>query len=267
MTPERGEVIAVVSGKGGVGKTNLAANLAVLLARQGLRTCLLDADFGLVNADVVLGITPTADLASIFDERRPLADALVSGPERLSVLCGLASAGGNGAGLRVSPARCVRLLERLDRDFDVLIVDCGSGVPETVVAFALACDRLILLTTPEPTAVADAYATLKVLSVRGVCGRVGVVVNMAHSTREASQASERLRRVAERFLGLALEDLGAIAYDRHVMRAVCERTPFVIRYPRCRASVCVAAIAQRLGGSLEPAPVTGLWGRVASIFL
>lgn len=266
-TPTRGEVIAVVSGKGGVGKTNFALNLGIQLSRRGLRTILLDADFGHANVDILLNIAPRADLVGVLDPTRPVPDLLTDGPEGLRLLCGISGLRHERRICESDPTLYVEALQRLCPACDLLVVDCAAGTLGGAASFALACDRLILITTPEPTAVADSYATLKLLYQRGFCARAAVVVNMARHHAEAVDAARRLQRVADQFLGLSLENLGYVPLDKHVVAAVRQREPFVTRYPRCPASVQIEAISRRLSLPAAFAQIqVGLWGRVASLF-
>jgi len=266
-TPTRGEVVVVASGKGGVGKTNLALNLAIQLSRHGTRTILLDADFGHANVDILLKLAPHADLLGLLDAGRPVQELLTDGPEGLRILCGISGLRHERRICESDPALYVAALRRLQGACDMLVVDCGAGTRGAAASFALACDLLILVTTPELPAVADSYAMLKLLYQRGFCARAAVVVNMTQRPAEAVDAARRLQRVAEQFLGLALENLGYVPLDRHVVAAVRQRQPFVTRYPRCPASVRTDAISQCLR---PPARIgrmpAGLWGQAANLF-
>jgi flagellar biosynthesis protein FlhG len=266
-TQARGRVLLVAGGKGGVGKTNLAVNLGIELSRHGLRTVLLDADFGHANADILLGIAPRADLVGLLDPTRTLDDLLSRGPEGLGVICGVSGLRHARSICETDPVLYVDALHRLRRSCDVLVVDCSADVTGAAASFALVCDRLVLVTTPEPTAVADSYATLKLLFQRGFCAQAGVVVNMARREADALDAARRLQRVAHQFLGLSLENLGWVPFDMHVVKAVREQRPFALGYPRCPASAGVARVARRLRlvGQQWHAS-TGVWGRVASLF-
>jgi flagellar biosynthesis protein FlhG len=264
--PTGAQVVAIASGKGGVGKTVLAVNLGVQLARRQQRVILLDADFGLANADILLNVAPRADYAALLDPTRSLEDLLVSGPAGLRLAAGLPGRGRNGREL--GPLECGRLVERLRGLCDVLLVDCSAGLDATVVTLALASDLLIIATTPEPTALADGYATLKLVCNCGYTGRAGVIVNMARSWKEGEDVARRLARVAEQFLGLAVENMGHVPPDRHVPRAVRLRVPVSVRYPRCPASACMERIAARFApAACGPAPGLNLWARAASLFL
>ncbi len=267
-TQPQGKVFVVTGGKGGTGKTNFALNLGIQLSRQGVRTILLDADFGHANVDILLNIAPKADLVGLLDPSRSVADLLSEGPEGLGVICGISGLRHERSVCESDPLMYVGTLLRLRRSCDVLIVDCSEDVTGSAASFALACDQLILVTTPEPTAIADSYASMKLLFQRGFCARAGVVVNMATCLADAVDATRRLQRVAEQFLGLSLENLGFIPFDKHVVAAVRRQEPFLTRYPRCAASVRLESIGRRL----QPVPSNrsaraGVWGRVASLFL
>lgn len=265
--PTGGQVIAIVSGKGGVGKTNLALNLGLQLARRR-RVILLDADFGLANADILLNVSPLADFSDLLDPDRNLDDLLVEGPCGLRVLCGVSETWSARVGADFAPQECVWAMERLRGASDVLIVDCGNTVNLVLAAIAGASDLLLLATTPEPTALADGYAVVKYLSNHGFAGRTGVVVNMARTRTEGQAAGRRLARVAYQFLGLSVEQLGCIPFDRHVPQAVRHRVPVVLRHPHCAASVGLEEVCSRLW---PPSPGGraggGLWSRLAALFL
>lgn len=263
-----GFVVSIVSGKGGVGKTNLALNLGIHLARRVRRVILADADFGLANADILLNVMPLASFADVLDPARPIGELLIDAPGGLRVLCGTSGAGQRAAGREISPVDCARAIQRLRAAADLLITDCGAGLSPTVVACALASDLLIVATTPEPTALADGYATLKQLANQGLLARVGVVVNMARSRVEADSVARRLAAAARRFLGLSVEDLGCVLLDRHVPQAVRARVPVSIRHPTCPASSCIERISARIVPSARARPVLpGVWSRVAGLFL
>ena len=258
-----GLVVAVVGGKGGVGKTNVALNVGLELAQRGRRVILLDADCGVANADILLNVTPRAALDELLDPTRPVDEVLMPTACGLALVC---RPDQRGHGLR--PAEWRYVIRRLRPCGDLVLVDCGSGIGPGVVTVARTADLVLAITTPEPTALADTYATLKILCQGGYEGRVGCVVNMAADAAEAAAVAGRLAGAAARFLGLTVTYLGGIRLDRHVPRAVRARVPVVLRYPRCRASACLRAISAQLapvaGG---PPRAAGLWTRMAGLFL
>lgn len=263
-----GEVIAILSGKGGVGKSVLAANLGIQLARRGRQVILLDADFGLANTDILLNLTPLADFGDLLDPCRPLEELLIDGPDGLRVLCGVSGLTRRGACHEPRPQDCAAAVQRLRRACELLLVDCAAGVSPLNVALALASDHVVLVTTPEPTALANGYATLKLICNCGFAGRAGVVVNMARSRGEAGRVAGRLAAVAGRFLGLTVEWLGHVPEDRRVSEAVRARVPPTIWSPRSVASRFSEKICDRLlAGGDAAEPGSGWWARVAGLFL
>ncbi|HEY8416783.1 MAG TPA: MinD/ParA family protein [Limnochordales bacterium] len=251
----RARVIAVTSGKGGVGKTNLAVNLGVAMARQGQRVGLLDADLGLANVDLVLGIDPPHTLTEVVYGERTLADVIVPGPGGLKVL-----AGGSGVYELANLSqwrleRFLRALETLDALLDVLLLDTGAGIGRQVMAFNLASQEIVVVTTPEPTALADAYSVIKLVASRAAHARLWVAVNMAPSPQEGEAVFQRLATVCRRFLPVVPEYLGSLPRDEAVVRAVQRQEPFVLAYPGAPASRAVLALAAKLLG--RPQPGTG----------
>ncbi len=248
-------VIAVTSGKGGVGKTNLAVNLGVALVQQGQRVALLDADLGLANVDLVLGIDPPYTLSQVVFGERSLADVMVQGPAGLQVV-----AGGSGVYELANLSqwrleRFLRTLETLDATLDVLLMDTGAGISRHVMSFALASREIVVVTTPEPTALADAYSVIKIVAARCADARIWIVVNMASSAREGEAVYQRLAAVSQRFLKVQPEFLGTLPRDDAVVRAVQRQEPFILAFPHAPAARAVAALASRLLG--RPKPETG----------
>ena len=238
-------ILAVTSGKGGVGKSNIAAALAVLLAAAGARVALIDGDLGLGNLDVLLGVRPRVALAEVLGGRRGLREALTP----LAGGVDFAGGGGAAAGRLLDPLRRLRLLEELGglrKDYDLVILDCGSGLGGEVLDFCGLADRVMVVTTAEPTALAAAYGVLKALSAKGQIGKASVVVNAVEDLQEAEAAYARIASVTERFLGAKVADGGYVLSDPAVARAVRKQKVFIQAYPRCEAARCVAAVAARI---------------------
>ena len=261
--------IAISSGKGGVGKTNLAVNLAIALAREGRRVALLDADLGLANVDIVLGVAPTYDLSHVIAGHKRLDEIVLRGPGGIDVY-----AGGSGVQdlANLSPwrvERFVRSLGELDASLDVLLIDTGAGLSHTVTAFLLAVPEVILVTTPEPTAVADAYGVIKVLAGRNPGARVRLVVNMAQDRGQAEEVWRALNLVSQQYLAVPLrpELLGWIPFDLAVRRAVLQQVAFVLSAPGSRAAREVTAMAIRLCGTgpREAPGIRRLFAKVAGL--
>lgn len=218
-----GRVIAVTSGKGGVGKTGIAVNLAASLARQGSRVVLLDGDLGLGNVDVMVGLTPSRSLDHVLHEEQPLSEVVVAGPDGVRII-----PAGSGVGrltqLGEEGQRALldQVADLTDRP-DYLVIDTGSGIGENVLFLASCAQEVLVVTTPEPTSVTDAYALMKILSrTRGI-RRFRLVVNMASDEAAAREVYHRLSLVADRFLGVGVDLAGFIPPDRAVSEAICNR--------------------------------------------
>lgn len=265
----RARVIAIASGKGGVGKTNLAVNLAVASAQAGRRVILVDADLGLANADVLCGLNPARRLdPAAFEPRASgqapsLADWLVDAPGGWRLL---PASAGLVAMADLPPAHRARLVKGLDELAtlaDLLIIDSAAGVGRTVLSLAEAADLCIIVVTPEPTSIADGYATLKALHLAAGSGGggagVGLVVNQARDRAEATRTHARINAVAERFLGESVPLLGWFAQDAAVGAAVRARVPLLLHRPTSR----MARSIRQLAAELNPAEVFTPIGRAS----
>jgi len=251
-------VIAVASGKGGVGKTNVTANVAVALARLGERVCVLDGDLGLGNLDVLLGLTPRLSLLHVLRGERRLAEVIIDGPAGVRII---PAASGAEELTALAPAERLRLLDEvdaLDASLDVLLVDTAAGISSNVLHFTAAAADALVVMTPEPTALTDAYALMKVLASRYGRREFLLTVNMAAGAADAEAAFARLARVAERFLRVRLEYQGYVPYDAAVPRAVREQHPVLLAAPGAPASLALADLARRLTRRPPSAPTGGV---------
>lgn len=251
-------VVAVASGKGGVGKTSLAANLAVSLAKRGLRVCVLDADLGLANLDIVLGLTPARSLLHVLRGEARLDEVIVDGPAGIRVV---PAASGFLELTSLAPEHQLALLgevDALEASLDVLLIDAAAGITPNVLFFAAAAAETLVVLTPEPTALADAYALIKLLATRHGRQDFLVVVNMAVSVADADAAFRRLQRVTERFLRVRVEYQGFVPYDDAVARAVRRQQPVVLEAPGTPASMAIGRLAQRLAVRPPVAPSGGV---------
>ncbi|MGC9454762.1 MAG: MinD/ParA family protein [Phycisphaerae bacterium] len=259
--------IAVTSGKGGVGKSNIALNLSILLSAAGNRVALVDADLGLGNLDVLMDMGVRANVSHVIAGRRRLGEVIVDLP------CGVQFVPGASGLARLAElsefqrARLLDELASLESDNDIIVIDTGAGIGANVLHLASAADRTIVVTTPEPTAVTDAYAVVKILTQRSYGGQLSLLVNFASDRQQARQTSQRISTVARQFLGTRLLDAGYVLTDEKVAEAVRRREPFVLSHPRCPASRCLAALATKLcaGGALVERK-EGFFRRVANWF-
>ncbi len=263
-----GLTIAVVSGKGGVGKTNVAVNLAVSLASRGLRVALVDLDMGLANADVLMNITSRHTLAHVISGQRTIEDITVVGPGGIAFVPG-SSGECDVANLSEFEREAMRhSLRTLSRSTDITVFDCGAGVSRNVIGFAAHADRVIVVTTPQPTALIDGYAVIKTLHREDFTGGIALFVNLVNSQGEARSTFERVSAVSKRFLDYSVADAGYMVHDTSVALAVHQRTPFVIRYPGSNASACIAAMAERLARTVRvPIRRGGFLKRVVGLFV
>lgn len=243
--------IAVTSGKGGVGKTALAVNLGVALAALGRRVCVVDADLGTANVDVLLNMTPRWNLSHVISGEKNIFDVLVQGPRGLVVLPG-------GSGLQELTAlddrRFGKLLaqfHQLERFVDVMLLDTGSGLAKSVTNFVHAADETILVTTPEPHAITDAYALIKVASQRPGPLRLRLMVNRAQDEGEARDIARKMSFASRKFLDTELDYLGWVVEDAAVGRAIRRQQDLLTAAPRSRAAGCVQAIAAALHRELS----------------
>jgi flagellar biosynthesis protein FlhG len=248
----RTHTIAVTSGKGGVGKSNVALNLAVLLSAAGNRVALLDADLGLANLDVLADVQARVNLAHVVAGQRTLRDVVLDLPCGVQLVPGASGLARMADLNEFQRAKLLSELSVLEEENDVLVVDTGAGIGRAVLAFAGMADTVLVLATPEPTSITDAYAMVKVLTRQKCQARLSLLVNFAADRNEARATFNRVSTVAREFLGAAVYDAGYILEDPKVAAAVRKRQPWVLAYPRCQASRCLAALATKLcrGGGL-----------------
>lgn len=239
-------VISITSGKGGVGKTNVTINLALALSRKGLKVVILDVDFGLANIDILFGIVPKYSLLDLIHDEKNIFEVLTDGPDNIKFMSG-------GSGMeelvhldRKQLRKFVGNINILDKLFDVILIDTGAGLSTNVMSFVMASDEVILVTTPEPTAITDAYALIKMISRRDRRKTIQILVNKAESVREAENVAEKICFVSEKFLSFKLQKLGYVLHDDTVIKSVKMQKPFSLYNPRCVASRNISDIADKL---------------------
>ena len=265
--PATARVVAVTSGKGGVGKTNLSINLAIALARHGKRVLLMDADLGLANIDVCLGIIPRFNLSHVLSGERELDEIIIEGPEGVRII-----PSGSG-GVRElayigeeARTRFVHDLGQLEGSADILLVDTGAGMSRNTVSFVLAAQEVVVITTPEPTSLMDAYGIIKVATREKPEQKMKLVVNMVRDLRDAREASNKIIILAKKFLGREIENLGYILHDRNMPRAVREQRALLVSYPTSNAASCINNIATKLvgdgGEEIGPAGISGFFANL-----
>ena len=238
--------IAITSGKGGVGKTNVVANLAVALAGLRKRVTVLDADFGLANVDVLLGLAPKYNLRDFIFGDLDLKTIMVDGPHGVRIIpasCGTEKMADLTAEQQI---RLIHALSTLGADTDYLLIDTAAGISSNVINFLLAAGLVIVVTTPEPTAIVDAYLVIKILSRRDPQKHISLLVNSVSGPDEAKSVFRQIDTAARRFLDKPLDLLGFIERDGNVLEAVRQQEPFATLYPQSAATACIKSIARKL---------------------
>ena len=240
-------IIAVSSGKGGVGKTNIAINLALAYAELGKRVVVMDADLGLANVNVVLGVIPRYNLYHLIRKQKTLSEIVVDTTYGIQII-----AGASGF------SKIANLSEEERRNFigelaalanaDVIVIDCAAGVSSNVISFIAAADDAIIVTTPEPTAITDAYGIIKIIATEIESLDIGLklVVNRVHSVVEGRRVAERVITIAGQFLNLKVDYLGFVYEDPVVHAAVARQKPFLVMDPRSKAAACIRHLVARL---------------------
>ena len=239
-------VIAITSGKGGVGKTNISANFAYLFARMGKRILLLDADAGLANIDVILGITPKYNLHHVLSGEKKLSEAVVEGPGGVKILpasSGIPEMASLSKGQKFT---LIEELDGLDEDFDFMLIDTAAGIADNVMYFNMVAGEIIVVASPEPTSLTDAYAVIKVLYQRFGTRQFALLVNMAKDSNEAGEVYKRLSNATNHFLDLPIEYLGYIPYDQNVTRAVKKQRLLAEAFPDSKAIKSMSKIVKAL---------------------
>jgi flagellar biosynthesis protein FlhG len=239
-------VITVTSGKGGVGKSTIALNLAIAMADKGVRVLLLDADANLGSIDIMLGVSPRFRLSHVLRGERDIEDVLLMPYPNLRVVPGNSGEAEYPVLHEQRQRELMTALRELEEWYDVLLVDTAAGMTPEVIGYCALADDVLLVTGVEPTAVMDAYAMIKTLSMRSPTLPVQVVLNAVRVPREGEEAVEKLQRAVKHFLRRDVECIGAVPYDRGVHRAIVEQKPIVRSSPRSAASLCINAIAREL---------------------
>ncbi|MGA2026042.1 MAG: MinD/ParA family protein [Syntrophobacteraceae bacterium] len=262
-------VMAVGSGKGGVGKSNVVINLAVALDRMGLRALIMDADLGLANIDVLLGLTPKYNMSHVLSGEKRLEEVLVNGPGRVKIMP--ASSGVQELTRLTDEQKLLvlELLEGLETDIDVLLIDTGAGISDTVLYFNLAAHERIIVVTPEPTSLTDAYALIKVLYSKHAERYFRVLINSAANESMGKSIFAKLSKVADHFMdGLSLDYLGTIPHDTSVTKSVLQQRALLEAFPEAPASKAFMQVAQtiwRTRPNVNQGAIQFFWKRLLNV--
>ncbi|MEM4991204.1 cobyrinic acid a,c-diamide synthase [Priestia aryabhattai] len=231
------KTIAVLSGKGGVGKSNLSLNLSLALTKQKQRVLLFDMDIGMGNIDILIGQTASYTMVDLLEKKLSIQQIIKKGPEDLAYV-----AGGTGISsvFEWSPSDLAHLIQELSsltNQYDYMIFDMGAGMSESVLKFLKAVDEMIVVTTPEPTSITDAYAAIKLAASYSVSAPVRLIINKTLSDKEGNETYERFNRAVQQFLNISTSLLGIVPNDQAVQKAVNRQMPFLLQNPASKASV------------------------------
>jgi len=250
-------VMAVSSGKGGVGKTAVVANLALCMALQGKRVLIIDADLGLANVDVVYGLSPKYTLNQFFSQGRSLEEILTSGPRGVKTLPA-------GSGVQQltrldtsQKRRFMEELEEIQEDFDLVLIDTEAGISENVTYFNIAAQEIVIVTTPDLTSITDAYSLMKLLAINYREKEFNLLVNMAGSEKEALDVYRKLTKVSNNYLDISINYLGSIPHEKRMRESLRKQTPVVNLYPNSKTSQAFTSLTQNL---IQDVPENNLKG-------
>jgi len=239
------KVIAVTGGKGGVGKTNVSLNMAIAMAQQGQKVLVLDADLGLANCDVMLGLRVERNLSHVLSGECDLEDILVEGPYGVKIV---PATSGSQNMVELTPsehAGLIRAFGELDSHYDVLVVDTAAGISDMVLSFSRASQDVLVVVCDEPTSITDAYALIKVLSREHGVYKFKIVANMVRSLKEGQELFAKLSKVTDRFLDVSLELVATVPFDENIRKAIRKQKTIVDVFPKSPASIAFKALASK----------------------
>ncbi|BDU50125.1 MinD/ParA family protein [Haliovirga abyssi] len=245
------KVFAITSGKGGVGKTSLAVNVAAFLSKIGKKVLIIDADLGLSNVEIMLGITPNHTIRDLIKNNKDIKEVITKGPFNLDFI-----SGGNGflemAELSdVEREEILIKLQKLDEEYDVILIDTGAGISKNVISFLMVADEIIVITTSEPTSITDAYSVIKIVKDKIEKPDLGIIINRVKNIIEYKKASSLLINTSKDFLEMNIKNIGFIYEDSCVRNTIFKKTPFVIYYPDSQATGCIKYIVEKLEFNYE----------------
>lgn len=242
-------VLAITSGKGGVGKTNITANLGICMAASGKKVLLVDADFSLGNLDIVMNVNNRYNISHLIYDGKSVEEIIHSGPEGLDLICGASGLEELADINEFQRRRLLKELSKLQNDNDVILIDTAAGISRSVVGFCLSANNVLVVTTPEATAMTDAYAMIKVLVGNRFAGHISLIVNMAQSIAEGKKTYQKIANVTGRFLNTHVYNAGILLKDERVSCSVRLRKPVVLAHPKSQITSSLAALAAKLSNS------------------
>jgi flagellar biosynthesis protein FlhG len=244
--PRPVKVIAIASGKGGVGKTNVTVNLGVAMAAQGKEVVLLDADLGLANIDVMLGLHPQFNLLHVLDGSKTLSDIIVDGPAGLKIIPAASGVQKMAELSTAEHAGMIQAFSEMDQHIDVLLIDSAAGIADSVVSFSKAAQEVVVVVCDEPASITDAYALIKLLSREHGVERFHIIANMSRNVQEGRELFDKISLVCDRFLDVTLDFMGIVPFDDDLRRAVKKQRSVVDAFPRSKAATAFAHLAKKV---------------------
>ncbi|MCJ7615170.1 MAG: MinD/ParA family protein [Desulfobacterales bacterium] len=242
-------VIAITSGKGGVGKTNIVGNLGFALSQLGKKVLILDADLGLGNIDVLLGLAPKYNISHVIAGEKSISEIIIKGPGNMNIL---PASSGIQELTKLTKEQRIKILTELDAlidPIDILLIDTAAGISSNVMYFNVSAQEIVVVVTPEPTSITDAYALMKVLSLKYSERHFNLLVNLASSKQDAYEVYRQLNLVADRFLDISIEYSGCVLFDENVIKGVRRQKIVSELYPDTLASRCYASLAKKICSS------------------
>ena len=264
--PRLAQALAISSGKGGVGKSTVAVNLAILLSKMGRKVALLDADMGTANADVLCNVMPVHTWAHVVTGRRQIEEIVIQAPGGFSLIPGASGLAKMAALGSQERQRLIEQFARLEQAYDVLLIDTGAGIGPSVLGLLTSADRVLIVTTPDPTAITDAYAVIKTAHRQNKNLDVRLLVNQADDLEEGREVYTRVANVCRKFLGLDVPYAGCVLSDTQVRASIRNRRPFALDMKQTQATLALSALAHRLDKhAAEPEPArSGLLRRMTT---
>lgn len=258
----RSRVVSIASGKGGVGKTNITVNLGLALQKLDKDVLILDADMGMANVDVVMGMTARYHLGHVLKDKCSIEDALLQGPSGITVLPG-ASGVDDFTDIDIDEVKkLLELSAAIEEEFDFIIMDIGAGAHRGVVNFIRAADEIMVVLTPEPTSVMDAYSLLKILSDYALSSRLNLVVNQVENRREGEDVTERMENAIRKYLEIDVDNSALIPYDSALRKSVKKQNPMMEIYPNSKAGKAFSQLAEIMAFGAEKEKSRGMKGFV-----
>ncbi|HBG25759.1 MAG: hypothetical protein A2Y10_02305 [Planctomycetes bacterium GWF2_41_51] len=266
-TRHKAMVLTIASGKGGVGKTNITANLAICFAAAGKKVAVLDADFGLANLDIIFGISTKYNLSHFIKGVKTLDEIAHTACEGVDIFCGLAGVEQLSQLTEFARERIVAAMDDLADNYDIVLIDTAAGISKSVLGFCLACDHTILVGTPDPAAITDVYMLMKAMNIHKYNGRMSLLVNMAQNDTQGKKVYKQIAYAAAQFLDVKLNMAGVVPRDANVISSIQKREPFVLACPKTAAAKSLMSVAAKISRVPMASSDYGFFRKVVNWFI